>query len=609
LTPDADPSSVPALRSQAELAAEKKALARADEAKQIKEKFVPYTDEQLQALSQYYTGPQMEALLAAEEAITTEDLVEQWGPRVDQWKLEYMDDLSQVDPFADFKPEVEAGHAPRMRLRQERQWAPEELEWTARDEELAGMSEEQLRERFEEEYGEWEKSVGLDQADVKDPSMSEEDVKRLYSAMLSTPHPSLYHEALEVDSLGLVVDQVAATAIDQALQEAGKKHPSFVEALADESKNDPGFWERKYALASELVEEPGDDMTRDLSSKGPLQAEDIKIMTEEGLDQDFFNDHELTDKLAENTVFRGMGITDMLYRIEKSGLAEEVKASLRPLYTYKGTHREVYAKRILWPFVTEEKIWAPDPESHKTIKDLFETVQILKMDPIKKAELLAYSHWADTPKGDSLRPVLERAIATHEVDPIAEQKYNVQQLKKRMLGLDVLNEEFPLMVEGPNKDLFGSPMFDARNPQIPKIIDPRVRYPSTEEDAYTVGLHRVSQQTNFTVDELRRMRTKNLVFHRVVNQTRKGKIQSLYALTVAGNENGLMGIGEGKSFEPEDALLIARLRALQNIQPVTRYEQRTIYGTLNAKVGGTTVQLMSRPPGEFLPLFRWVDGY
>jgi hypothetical protein len=97
--------------------------------------------------------------------------------------------------------------------------------------------------------------------------------------------------------------------------------------------------------------------------------------------------------------------------------------------------------------------------------------------------------------------------------------------------------------------------------------------------------------------EISRLRVKNLVNHRVVNQTRMGKIQSLYFLTIAGNENGMLGIGEGKAAEDEDGRRQAMMNAIRNMRPVPRYEERTIYGDVQAKVGASVVQLSARSPG------------
>lgn len=108
---------------------------------------------------------------------------------------------------------------------------------------------------------------------------------------------------------------------------------------------------------------------------------------------------------------------------------------------------------------------------------------------------------------------------------------------------------------------------------------------------------RLSQQTGMSPKEISKLRVKNLVNHRVVNQTRMGKIQSLYFLTIAGNENGMLGIGEGKAAEDEDGRRQAMMNAIRNMRPVPRYEERTIYGDVEAKVGASVVQLSARSPG------------
>ncbi|POS77815.1 37S ribosomal protein S5 [Diaporthe helianthi] len=91
--------------------------------------------------------------------------------------------------------------------------------------------------------------------------------------------------------------------------------------------------------------------------------------------------------------------------------------------------------------------------------------------------------------------------------------------------------------------------------------------------------------------------TKVLVRRYVSNQTRLGKIRSAYILAMAGNGNGRIGIGEAKSVDPEVSMMKAKLLAIQNMVPIRRYENRTIYGNVEAKVGGTVVQMFTRPPG------------
>ncbi|KAF1348083.1 hypothetical protein BDV97DRAFT_298550 [Delphinella strobiligena] len=117
---------------------------------------------------------------------------------------------------------------------------------------------------------------------------------------------------------------------------------------------------------------------------------------------------------------------------------------------------------------------------------------------------------------------------------------------------------------------------------------------SEDEDPH---MQRLVQQTGMTRDQIRKIRVKTLVSHRVVNQTRMGKIQSLYYLTIAGNQDGLLGVGEGKAAEDEDGRRQAMYAAIRNMKPIPRYEGRTIYGEVEAKVGASVVQLSSRPPG------------
>lgn len=109
---------------------------------------------------------------------------------------------------------------------------------------------------------------------------------------------------------------------------------------------------------------------------------------------------------------------------------------------------------------------------------------------------------------------------------------------------------------------------------------------------------RLMQQTGFSDSEIRRLRTKILVRHRVVNQTSMGKKQRNYALCVAGNGKGLLGIGEGKSTEILDAMKMATFAAIRTMVPIPRYEERTIYGDVHGKVAGTVVELMHRTPGR-----------
>ena len=147
--------------------------------------------------------------------------------------------------------------------------------------------------------------------------------------------------------------------------------------------------------------------------------------------------------------------------------------------------------------------------------------------------------------------------------------------------------------KGPQQDLVEG----TNNPRKHKPKQPAPS--SEEEEPLDPHLLRLCQQTGMTPDEIKRIRVKNLVAHRVVNQTRMGKIQSLYYLTIAGNQNGMVGIGEGKAVEDEDGRRQAMMNAVRNMRPIARYEERTIFGEVEGKVGAAVVKLSSRPPGAF----------
>lgn len=139
-------------------------------------------------------------------------------------------------------------------------------------------------------------------------------------------------------------------------------------------------------------------------------------------------------------------------------------------------------------------------------------------------------------------------------------------------------------------------------PPIPRLADPSIRYESEDADGDDAepAIKRLMKQTGYQRDQIRRFRTKVLVQKRVVNVTRLGKIGSLYFLAVAGNGRGLLGIGEGKSDEAEGGKHQAIGKAIRNMVPIPRYEDRTIFGDVKGKVGAVELELMSRPPGRWI---------
>lgn len=146
---------------------------------------------------------------------------------------------------------------------------------------------------------------------------------------------------------------------------------------------------------------------------------------------------------------------------------------------------------------------------------------------------------------------------------------------------------------------------DSLAPPVPKLDNPDIRYKQKGEVGDEEGHYdALKKQTGLTLQEIRNLKVKILVQHRVVNQTRLGKISSIYNLAIAGNGNGLLGIGEGKGGESDESAIQARIAAIRNMKPIPRYEYRTIFGDVEGKVAATEVKLMSRPPGTSTsPLF------
>ena len=105
------------------------------------------------------------------------------------------------------------------------------------------------------------------------------------------------------------------------------------------------------------------------------------------------------------------------------------------------------------------------------------------------------------------------------------------------------------------------------------------------------------QATGYAQRAITQLRVKTLVIHRISNQTRLGKIHRMYALSIAGNQNGMIGIGEAKAVDTPDAMVQSQYRAIRSMQPILRYEDRTIFGSLQTKLSATELELYPLPPG------------
>ncbi|KFY64396.1 hypothetical protein V496_03287 [Pseudogymnoascus sp. VKM F-4515 (FW-2607)] len=200
------------------------------------------------------------------------------------------------------------------------------------------------------------------------------------------------------------------------------------------------------------------------------------------------------------------------------------------------------------------------------------------------------------PKGARWLNETERFDQVNEWLGKMTEERELQGLAEPLTRLDVQKfiDETPSMTGGGK---FGS---DVLVPALPKIKSMEGMYQnSTLVDVRdpTGTYDKLRRQTGMSLEDILDLNVKNIVAHRVVNMTRLGRIQSFYTLSIAGNGKGMLGLGEGKSAEMVDSLNQSRMAAIKNMKPVPRYEDRTIFGDVEAKVSAVRVQLMSRPPG------------
>lgn len=199
---------------------------------------------------------------------------------------------------------------------------------------------------------------------------------------------------------------------------------------------------------------------------------------------------------------------------------------------------------------------------------------------------------------DDIRTGIDAAVYPGDGLTPQQRMAKLREWAQRREGIDDV-AEFERFVSDPS-NFFHSPkgllhsQSDALSAPIPMLDDPRV---VTAVESEEPAKERLAMQTGLSEKEIRDIKVKILVEHRVVNQTRMGKIASQYYLSIAGDGKGMLGIGEGKSTEPADGALKSRMSAIRNMRPIPMYEQRTIFGEAEAKVGASIVKLSARPPG------------
>lgn len=243
-----------------------------------------------------------------------------------------------------------------------------------------------------------------------------------------------------------------------------------------------------------------------------------------------------------------------------------------------------------------------------------EELDDLEQDPDALARYLAEAEIPDKkldPKAATDASFLTRAQALKLEEAInAEWEKELDGISK-MDGTADIEPSTVSMVEGTSMDnTDGASALAPELGKIPGVVG-QYKLPeagSGDKGADQMKYREVQRLTGLTYEEIISLYRKVLVVRYVTNQTRLGKVRSTAAVAIAGNGNGRLGLGFAKSTESGIAASTAELLAIRNMKPIRRYEDRTIYGNVKAKISGTVVELYSRPPGKKTNYTTLLDG-
>jgi small subunit ribosomal protein S5 len=250
-----------------------------------------------------------------------------------------------------------------------------------------------------------------------------------------------------------------------------------------------------------------------------------------------------------------------------------------------------------WRLSYEDDLAEVDPITDKRIRlgpdDVKGRLELRMANPVERNEAIAMV------ANQTLAKMYPDGIPEGKRTP--EQEKQLEEAYEAALSQAALDPRATFTADSQGTlEALADPRHSLVGPSLPRIDTRMVRQTRrlSNEEEEDPRQKRLLQYLGWDKKKLRSIRTKTLVQHGVTNQTRMGKIRSLYYLTIAGNQDGLLGVGEGKSVEPEEGRKQSIMAAIRNMRPVPRYENRTTFGNLEMKVGATTVQLFARPPGK-----------
>ncbi|KAK9467860.1 ribosomal protein S5, C-terminal domain-containing protein [Lipomyces arxii] len=139
--------------------------------------------------------------------------------------------------------------------------------------------------------------------------------------------------------------------------------------------------------------------------------------------------------------------------------------------------------------------------------------------------------------------------------------------------------------------------FDEAYQPVPKDTDIPKQLPGDKNSSEVIE-EQIYNEKGMTSEYIRSLTVKPLVTKFVSNVTRLGKVRSYYCLTVVGDKNGMIGVGEATDrTELSTAMARAQWKAIKKMQYIPRMENRTIFGSLEGNYHAVDIKLWPRPPG------------
>jgi small subunit ribosomal protein S5 len=173
-----------------------------------------------------------------------------------------------------------------------------------------------------------------------------------------------------------------------------------------------------------------------------------------------------------------------------------------------------------------------------------------------------------------------------------------------MIQAEENNLQYPdLMDRDPILDSFQTtPLSEGHSYTVRAYPEPEeLELDAAEEDSGVAESSKLTDIPNtispFSDKERKGFHEYQLLFRFTTKQTGKGKVNKWATLTVVGDGNGLIGMGQGKDDDAQEAHRKARNAAFRSMDYIDRFEDRTFWTEMRSKLGGTEIILRPRPVG------------